>query len=178
MSWRIHGKSCQLSNSTNNPSSIIFIPSIFDFLLKSALKPYSILFLATLLLFGLAIYSASQHLDFHLHDTYIVIRRANIYGLLGLLLLSTWFISIGTKKLHSSVVLEWIQIILSLLAILCFFLPPNFFGGTSGGRGSYGFATLQQLNRMISFAIAAFVAAQLVLLTNILIGFIRKWRRQ
>ena len=145
--------------------------------MKSALKPYAILFLAALLLFGFAVYAAAEHLDFRLSDTYIVIKRSNIYGLLGLLLLSTWLISIGTKKLHASVALEWLQIALSLLAILCFLLPPKFFGGASGARSSYGFASLQQLSRMTNIAIAAFIAAQLVLLVNIMIGFTRKWRK-
>ena len=144
--------------------------------MKSVLKPYAILLLAAIILMALSLFAKADSMDLHLHDTLIVLKWSNIYFLMGLAILSMWLISIGTKNLHSSKTLQWLQIVFTILAIVVFFLPPNVFYKDNSPKFTY--QDLEGLSRMVTLAVGAFMLAQLILLTNIIIGFVRKWKKK
>jgi hypothetical protein len=144
--------------------------------MKSVLKPYALLLLSAIILLALSAFSAADSVDIHLHDTYFVLKWSNIYFLLGMAMLSMWLISIGTKNLHSSRTLEWVQIILTILSVSTFFLPPRLFYKDNSPGFTYN--DLLGISHMVSLAVFAFILAQLILLTNIIIGFLKKWRKK
>ena len=144
--------------------------------MKSVLKPYALLLLSAIILLALSAFSASDSVDIHLHDTYFVVKWSNIYFLLGLAMLSMWLISIGTKNLHSSRALQWVQIVLTILSVGMFFLPPRLFYKDNSPGFTYG--DLVGFSHIVNLAVIAFILAQLILLTNIIIGFAKKWRQK
>ena len=144
--------------------------------MKFVLKPYALLLLSAIILLALSAFSAADSVDIHLHDTYFVLKWSNIYFLLGLAMLSMWLISIGTKNLHASRALEWLQIIFTILSVGMFFLPPRLFYKDNSPGFTYG--DLVRFSHMVNLAVIAFILAQLILLTNIIIGFAKKWRKK
>jgi hypothetical protein len=144
--------------------------------MKSVLKPYALLLLSAIILLALSAFSASDSVDIHLHDTNFVLKWSNIYFLLGLAMLSMWLISIGTKNLHSSRALQWVQIVLTILSVGMFFLPPRFF--YKDNSPGFTYCDMVRFSHMLNLAVIAFILAQLILLTNIIIGFAKKWRKK
>ena len=143
------------------------------------LRPYNFLVVFAILFILFSFFTFSNSIDFHLHDTMFVVAIPHLFWLIAILLLFFSFIYKVTNRILFSNYLTWFHIIITLLFLIIIsfplwgYNPPLMYIDASPWTS---FNRFHYINRMISWLIILFLLAQLLLLINIIAGFIKKLR--
>lgn len=83
-------------------------------------RPFNLLLLTAVLLFliSLGILKKNEVVDIHLHDTYFVIAKGQVFRLLTAVGLVVWALYLFTNALMYSKLLSWIHVIITILTLL------------------------------------------------------------
>ena len=91
-------------------------------------KPYTLLLIAAVLVFFLSFILTDAYVDFHIHDTMVVVSLKHIQWLVCTFFLFEWFIYILVDRLLLSKYLIWLHVFATILAfilILVVYLQVN-----------------------------------------------------
>jgi len=137
-------------------------------------------------LFIISLFVGNRRFDLHFHDTYYVIPVRQYFILLSFLLLAIWTIYKLMDGFLYSTTLTRVQVIATVVAVLILALAPVITNRlyTPGDRSlvipkdpalvkDY-MAQLRRFEKTFQATVLLFIAAQLTLLVNIVIGIIKR----
>lgn len=153
------------------------------FLQKLRTKPHNLLLFACAVLILLSfVEKENNSFDFHLHDTYFVVGAFFFHWLLAIVTWVLWLLYIPIKKCLYSATLTWVHVIASVSVILLFgFIlshPP-----TPAAHHFVDYSrrdlfdrpnNLTGLAKTLIILILVLLLAQLVFITNIVWGLIKR----
>ncbi|MGZ3951335.1 MAG: hypothetical protein ACXVBZ_08060 [Flavisolibacter sp.] len=147
--------------------------------LMSIRKPYHQLLLAGVSLLISASISTKETIDFHVHDTYIVVTRSSFYWVLAMLTYLLWAIYFLTRKVLLSNTLIWLHVVPTVIAIALFICVP-FLSYPDRYVDLSPFSAFNRAYRATQLLVGAalvFMLAQVFLVVNIA-GGVFNWLRR
>jgi heme/copper-type cytochrome/quinol oxidase subunit 1 len=133
-------------------------------------KPYKAIWYSILFLFGLSIIGWDNTTDIQLHDTYIVISSIHIGVLFSIYL---GIIGIIYRLIRKKKLVDWMTVIHVVITILTFALiiiKGLIFQKIIEGD----FETYRTVNKVLFVVILIALLSQLIFITNLIFGSIRK----
>ena len=142
------------------------------------LRPYNFLVVFAILIVLLSFFISSNTIDFHFHDTLFVLATSHLFWLLAIMILVFAFIYRATNKLLLSNKLTWIHIITTLFSVVIIISYPIYYSPSMFIEidAWQSFNRINTINNLLTWFAVLFLLAQLLLLINIIAGFIKKLR--
>jgi hypothetical protein len=140
------------------------------------IKPYDLLGITGLLLFAVSFFVPFQIADIHFHDTYYIFEMPYVFTNVAGLALALFTVCVFIKQNVYSSVLSWIYTLLTILTIIVIivFLCKASYAYRPGFSDWTAFKIN---NRIIIAAIIIFILAQVLLISNLVIGIFKQPRR-
>jgi hypothetical protein len=138
-------------------------------------RPFSLFFIATVVVFLFGILNNAKLMDVHIHDTYIVFPSFYFYSLVAVIFLLFGFFYWMTQRVLFSKALTWAHIVTTLLftfSVLLFAYRMNAAPKEKLDFSSWTAYTNQ--SRVLSALMLVLILTQLLFLVNVIAGVI-KW---
>jgi heme/copper-type cytochrome/quinol oxidase subunit 1 len=134
-----------------------------------------------LVLTSFFLFTQSNSIDFHLHDTYFIVANTHIFWFLGTIAFIIWTLYLVTNKILFSKTLTWIHIIISILTILLLILSLYFRNATlnTTARRYYDFSNWDSLDNYTTFTkvfgkvLLILILGQLLFFINLVMGLLK-----
>ncbi len=141
-------------------------------------KPFQLLFIAAILLLGMSLVAGRMTVDILLFDTYYVMSALTLYLGSSILLFLIGATSAFTNRFSYSPLMSRIHVFLTLISVAVIigfiFYTQYVHLQIRTGPAISQIHMLEKITRLASYAILVFVAAQVTLLVNCVLGLLRR----
>ena len=145
--------------------------------MEKSFIPYRLMAIGGLLLFIFSLLGPHRPLDIHIHDAYFVMDTGYLASTLATALLSLFALSYLLKSFLASPALSRAHVVLTLM-LLGFLLLFSFLAADAYRPGFNNWKHYYHNNRIIQILLLLLTASQLLYLTNIISGILKKYNER